>query len=225
MTDLGSEKKLAAIEAVKYVKDGMLIGIGTGSTVVFFIEQLGRLVTQGMGITGVATSEKTEKMAIASNIPMTRVPGRKIDITFDGADEADLEGNLIKGGGGALLREKIVAFNSSRMFVLVDSSKIKEKGEFGKYPLPVEVIPYLEDRTKLNIEALGAECSFRSGKEFRTDNGNLILDCSFGRIRDPVKLESAIKGIPGVAEVGLFCNYADIIIEGNKDMPIVHQVK
>lgn len=220
-----SEKKLAALEAIKQVKDGMLIGIGTGSTVSFFIEELGNLVAKGLKVTGVATSEDTERKAIALNIPMTRSLNKKIDVTFDGADEADLRGNLIKGGGGALLREKIVAFNSSRMTVLVDSSKIKSKNEFGKFPLPVEVIPYLEDRTRQNIEATGSVCSFRSDKNFTTDNGNLILDCSFGSIGDPEKLESSIKRIPGVAEVGLFCNYADIIIEGNKDKCIVHEIK
>lgn len=225
MIDVEAEKKAAAVEAVKYVKDGMLIGIGTGSTVHYFIEELARRVADGLSVTGVPTSQRTAVSAKKAGIPITLTPDREIDITFDGADEADRNGNLIKGGGGALLREKIIAYNSSRMYVIIDSSKLKPLGHLGEFPLPVEVIPFLEDRTKMRIENMGAACTFRDGKKFITDNGNLILDCRFGKIDNPKSLESRIRQIPGVVEVGIFCNYARKIFEGRSDRCIIHEVR
>ncbi len=224
MSGSESQKHAAAAEAIKHLKDGMLIGIGTGSTVAHFIKELEALVKTGLKVTGVPTSEETERKARESGIEITLAPDRMIDITFDGADEADLEGNLIKGGGGALLREKIVAFNSRKLYILVDTSKIKPKNEFGGYPLPIEVVPYLEDRTRAMIEDTGVKCSFRDGKKFRTDNGNLILDCAYGTIADPRSLESQLSRIPGVVEVGLFCSYADKIFEGTGEGCRIHQI-
>lgn len=225
MADPEAEKRAAAIEAIKYVRDGMLIGIGTGSTVHYFIEELGRLVSKGLRITGVPTSKRTESEALKWSIPISTSPEREIDITFDGADEADPYGNLIKGGGGALLREKIIAYNSRKMFVLVDSNKMKPAGELGNFPLPVEVIPFLEERTRKNVEALGADCSFRAEKEFTTDNGNLILDCRFKSIRDPEMLEEKLLRIPGVVEAGLFCGYANKIFEGSSGGCKIHEIR
>ena len=225
MADLEAEKKAAALEAIKHVRNGMLLGIGTGSTVSYFMEALATKVSEGLKITGVPTSKATELKSLELGIPITNNPTRKMDITFDGADEADANGDLIKGGGGALLREKIIAFNSNEMYVMVDGSKLKAAGELGDFPLPVEVIPFLEDRTKLNIENLGASCSFRSGKRFITDNGNYILDCKFGKIEDPKLLESQVKDIPGIVEVGLFCSYATKIFEGTSVGCRVHEIK
>ncbi len=223
--DKNAEKKAAAQEAAKHVKDGMLIGIGTGTTIAFFIDELRRLVSEGIKFTGVPTSLETEKKARDAGIEITTAPSRSIDITFDGADEADTHGNLIKGAGGALLREKVVAHNSKSMYVLIDSSKMKGSEDFGSSPLPIEIIPYLEERTRARIEEMGVKCAFRKDKDFRTDNGNLILDCMFEHIPDPKVIETKLKLIPGVAEVGLFCKYADLIIEGHSGKCVVHKVK
>lgn len=225
MADPEAEKKSAALEAVKYVRNGMLIGIGTGSTVAFFIDELARKVAEGLSIVGVPTSKRTETVAKEKGIVLTDNPERELDITFDGADEATLNGDLIKGGGGALLREKIIAFNSRNMYVMVDSSKLKQTGKLGTFPLPVEVVPFLEDRTKTNIEKLGVSCSFRSEKNFKTDNGNYVLDCMFGEIDNPKMLEDEIKRIPGVVDVGLFCNYASKIFEGIPEGCAVHNIR
>lgn len=225
MTDAEVEKRSAALEAIKHVKEGMLIGIGTGSTVSHFIDELSRKVAEGLKIMGVPTSTATQDKAVKAGIPVTTSPDREIDITFDGADEADKNGNLIKGGGGALLREKIIAFNSRKMYVMIDSSKLKPAGHLGSFPLPVEVLPFLEDRTKLKIEDLGGSCSFRRDKQFKTDNGNLILDCDFGKIENPKNLESKIKHIPGVVEVGIFSTYASKIFEGRSERCMVYDVK
>lgn len=224
MTDAELEKKAAALEAVKHVEDGMLIGIGTGSTVAYFIDALGDRVSKGLKITGVPTSKKTEELAREHGIPVELNPGRPLDITFDGADEADRRGNLIKGGGGALLREKITAFNSKMMYVMIDSTKLKKFGEIGSFPLPVEVVPFLEDRVKAAVEKIGVKCTFRDEKKFLTDNGNYVLDCHFGRIESMQELESRIKLIPGVVEVGLFPFYARRIFEGRSDKCIIHDV-
>lgn len=225
MADLETEKKAAATEALKHVTNGMIVGIGTGSTVAYFIDGLSEMVSNGLEITGVPTSKESERKAKEHGIPVTTSLERKIDITFDGADEADDCGNLIKGGGGALLREKIIAYNSRSMYVMVDSSKLKSRDQFGSFPLPVEVVPFLEERTKSNIESLGVKCTFRRDREFVTDNGNYILDCHFGKIEHPGDLESRIKMIPGVVEVGLFCKYADRIFEGKSDGCIVHDMR
>lgn len=225
MIDAEAEKRTAALEAIKHVKEGMLIGIGTGSTVSYFIDELSKKVGDGLKITGVPTSTATHGKAIKSGITITTEPEREIDITFDGADEADKNGNLIKGGGGALLREKIIAYNSKKMYVMIDSSKLKPAGHLGSFPLPIEVLPFLENRTKLKVENLGASCSFRKDKRYTTDNGNLVLDCNFGKIENPRSLESRIKQIPGVVEVGIFPGYASKIFEGRSERCIVHDVK
>jgi ribose 5-phosphate isomerase A len=200
-------KQLAAEKAVENVKDGMLVGLGTGSTAYWAIQKIGERVRQGLQIKCVATSVQSETLAKSLNIPI--IPFSEvdyIDITIDGADEADKNKNLIKGGGGALLREKIVAFNSKVFCVIIDESKLVET--LGAYPLPVEVIPFAIELTIRQLEKLGCIPVVRkSGDQtFITDNGNLIVDCSFRLIKDPAELNNRLKSIPGVVENGLFLN-------------------
>ena len=158
------------------------------------------------------TSKKTEEIARSYGIKIDNNLDN-IEIDFDGADECDIYGNLIKGGGGALVREKIVAYNSKDVYIMVDESKFSEK--LHNFPLPVEVIPFMEDITKKNIEKLGCKCSFRDNKNFISDNGNYIIDCRFNYT--DVKYEEEIKMLPGVVEVGIFKNIATKIFEGKNN--------
>ncbi len=209
-----NDKKIAAAEAIKYVKSNMKIGLGTGSTTKFFLDNLGELIKDGeiKNITGVPTSKKTEEIARSYGIKIDNNLDN-IEIDFDGADEYDIYGNLIKGGGGALVREKIVAYNSKDVYIMVDESKFSEK--LHNFSLPVEVIPFMEDITKKNIEKLGCKCSFRDNKNFVSDNGNYIIDCRFNYT--DVKYEEEIKMLPGVVEVGIFKNIATKIFEGKNN--------
>ncbi len=217
-----TEKKIAASEAIKYVKNNMKIGLGTGSTTKFFLDSLGELIKDGMlkNITGVPTSKKTEEIAESYGIKIENNLDN-IEIDFDGADEYDIYGNLIKGGGGALVREKIVAYNSKNVYIMVDESKFSEK--LHNFPLPVEVIPFMEDITKKNIEKLGGKCLFRDNKKFISDNGNYIIDCKFDYT--DVAYEEKIKMIPGVVEVGIFKNMATKIFEGKNNKCNVINIK
>ncbi len=217
-----NEKKVAAIEALKYVQSNMKLGLGTGSTTEFFLEALGEKVKSGelKNITGVPTSKKTEKLVNSYGI-QTFSNLDSIDIDFDGADEYDSSGNLIKGGGGALVREKIVAYNSKMVFIMVDSSKFSEK--LHKFPLPVEILPFMEEKTKLNIEKLGCEATFRDNKNFKSDNGNYIIDCKFDYTH--TDLEEKIKMIPGVVEVGIFKNITTRIFEGRNGECHIKNIK
>ncbi|AAT43150.1 ribose-5-phosphate isomerase RpiA [Picrophilus oshimae] len=207
-----NEKRMAAMEALKFVRNDMRIGIGTGSTAYYFIEGLSELVKNGLRITGIPTSKKSEELCRSFNIPVD-YNIKDIDIDFDGADEFDPYGNLIKGGGGALVREKIVAYNSREFYVLVDHSKYSER--LHKFPLPVEVLPFMSEKTLENIERLGCRASFRDDKKFISDNGNYIIDCVFS-YTDP-ELESQIKMIPGVVEVGIFRHLSTKIFQGTID--------
>ena len=198
-------KRLAAEKAVEYVKNGMVVGLGTGSTATWAINALGEKVKAGLDIQAVASSIASENFAKQYGIRLIDFSELNvIDITIDGADEVDPQGNLIKGGGGALLREKIIAYNSKGFIVVVDESKLVTT--LGKFPLPVEVVPFGVDLTLLQLSKLGCEAKIRQkdGKEFITDNANLIADCSFGHIADPVGLNTSLLLIPGVAECGLF---------------------
>lgn len=198
-------KKLAAAKAVEQVKTGMAVGLGTGSTVYWVMQQLGLLVKNGLHIKAVATSVQTEKLARELGIPIIDFDqAGPLDICIDGADEADPQHNLIKGGGGALFREKIVAYNSALFIVVVDESKLVP--QLGKFPLPIEVLPFGASQTLKHVEALGGKCNIRqaNGQPFITDNGNLIADAAFYPIQNPKMLNEQLHQIPGVIETGLF---------------------
>jgi len=211
-------KRRAGEEAVKYVKDGMIVGLGTGSTVRYTILKLGELVGEGLEIIGIPTSRATEKLAKEVGIKLGDLNDYDyIDLTIDGADEVDGKLNLIKGGGGALLREKMIAYASRYEIIVVDESKMKEY--LGDFPLPVEIVRFGYKRTMKNIQSLGCVPKLRMKEEepYITDNGNYIVDCKFGKIANPEELERKIDEIPGVVEIGLFINLANEVIIGKKD--------
>lgn len=206
------EKKAVGEAAAQYVKDGMIVGLGTGSTVYYTIQKVGEYVKEGMNIRAIPTSEETKKLALDLNIPLvTFAEVNHLDVVIDGADEVDCHFALTKGGGGALLREKLIADATDLFIVVADSSKIVEK--LGKFPLPVEVTPFSWERTARQIEELGSITTRRlNGTEpYISDNGNYILDCSFEVIEDPEGLSQKLNRIPGVVENGLFVNMAKIV--------------
>jgi len=212
------QKQQVALKALEYIKEGMVVGLGTGSTAKFFIEGLGTKVAEGFQIKTICTSEESENLAKQLNIPLTDFTEVEvIDITIDGADEVDKQFNLIKGGGGALLREKIIASSSKQEIIIVDEKKVVEK--LGKFHLPVEIIPYVWQTTQRKIEALQGITMIRQrdGGIFVTDNGNYILDCNFGSIDNPQLLERNLNMIPGVVENGLFVNIATTVIVGSDE--------
>jgi ribose 5-phosphate isomerase A len=212
-------KKRAAERAIEFVEDGQIVGLGTGSTTRFAIEGLARRVAAGLKITGIATSIDTERMAKSLGITLAdlnEIGG--IDITIDGADSVDARFNMIKGGGGALTREKLVALASKRRIIIVDDSKLVE--HLGvTWAVPVEVLPFAWRLTETYISSLGCRLRLREkeGKPFETDNGNYILDCKFEAIPDPEDLEPKIKLVPGVVENGLFIGIADVLVVGYED--------
>lgn len=211
-------KKMAAEKAVEQVDNGMIIGLGTGSTVKYAIKKLGKMVNDGLKIEGIPTSLRTKKIATKYGIPLVDLNDyTEIDLTIDGADEVDSYLNLIKGGGGALTREKIVAYHSKKEIIVIDETKIvKRLG--ADFPLPVEVTKYGWNATKKTLEKLGCTAELRTimGEVYITDNSNYILDCDFGRINEPEALEKKINSIPGVIENGLFIGLADEVIVGSK---------
>lgn len=200
-------KKIAADKAVSYIKDGMVVGLGTGSTAYWAIRKIAEKIKEGLNIKTVASSVESENLAKELGIPVLAFSEIEIiDITIDGADEVDKNLNLIKGGGGALLREKIIAYNTRQFLVIADESKKVEV--LGRFPLPVEIAPFAFELTLLQIKKLGCEGTIRKkeGKTFITDNGNYIVDCRFHKILDPSKLNLQLDAIPGVLETGLFIN-------------------
>jgi ribose 5-phosphate isomerase A len=226
-------KRQAAEQALSYVEDGMKLGLGTGSTAAKFVDLLGAKVKAGLKVVCVPTSEATRAQAAALGIPLATLDQQPVlDMTVDGADEIDEELRLIKGGGGALLREKIVAVASERLVIIADSTKRVEV--LGRFPLPVEVVPFGLTATKQMIIQLAGdsgcegEVKLRTGADgstFVTDNGNHILDCSFGAIDDPEALDDALKLIPGVVESGLFLGIADVgIIAGPMGVEVLSAV-
>ncbi len=199
-------KRAAAERALELVRPGMLLGLGTGSTARHFIAGVGRLVAEGMSLTGLATSRASETQARALGIPLVEQLDRAVDLAVDGADEIDGSLRLIKGRGGALFREKLVAEASSRFVVVADESKLVSR--LGAGTLPVEVLPFLWRRTAERVAALGARWVVRGGEEapFLTDNGNLVLDIEFADgIADPEGFGQELKLVTGVVEHGLFC--------------------
>jgi ribose 5-phosphate isomerase A len=210
------EKEAAGRAAAKLVREGDVVGLGTGSTAYFALSALGERVKAGMQILGIPTSMQTAELARAVGIPLTNLDEHpEIDITIDGADEVDRHLNLIKGGGGALLREKVVASASKRMIVVADSSKFVER--LGKFPLPVEVISFARTVVEKRIMSLGASVKLRArsdGSSYLTDNGNPILDCSFGQIENPAALAEKLSSIPGIVAHGLFIGLAERVLIG-----------
>ncbi|MBI1386247.1 MAG: ribose-5-phosphate isomerase RpiA [Rhizobiales bacterium] len=217
MADLEAWKKAAAERSLDYVESGMRIGLGTGSTVEHLLVALGERVRAGLDIVGVPTSERTERRARELSIPLTTLDEDTfLDLTIDGTDEIDGELRLIKGGGGALLREKIVAVASQRMIVIADWSK--RVATLGRFPLPVEIVRFACGATRAMVEGLAADADCHgevvyrrtpTGELYITDQGNLILDCHFKRIPEPEALDDALRMIPGVIEHGLFLGLAD----------------
>lgn len=217
-----SYKRAAARHALGFVEPRMRLGLGTGSTASLFLDLLAAEVQGGLSVLCVPTSEETRLKAERLGIPLTTLDETPLlDLTIDGADELDAELRLIKGGGGALLREKIVATASDRMVVIADSSKKADK--LGAFPLPVEVVRFGVTATRNMIEMLAADSGCQGeialrlgtdGRPFVTDCGNFIFDCAFGTIDDPESLDEALKFIPGVVENGLFLGIADVAIIG-----------
>jgi len=206
-------KQLVGEKATEYIREGMIVGLGTGSTAYWAIRKIGQLMQEGLKIQCVPTSKSTEKLAAEFNIPLLDVSQvRSIDLTIDGADEFDQNKQLIKGGGGALLREKIIASISKEYICIADNTK---KSEFlGSFALPVEVTPFAHEVTAFQLEKFGCVPRLRmnEGQPFVTDNQNYIVDCKFERIENPVELALKINQIPGVVENGLFANTATRII-------------
>ena len=213
------EKEAAGRAAAELVRDGDIVGLGTGSTAYFAVVALGERVKAGLKIIGIPTSIQTADLARTLGIPLATLDEHpEIDITIDGADEVDPKLNLIKGGGGALLREKVVASVTKKMVVVADSGKVV--AALGKFPLPVEVISFARTVVEKRIVALGAMPKLRTkpdGSPYLTDNGNQILDCSFGKIVDPPTLARELNGTPGVVEHGLFIGLAGLALVGRGD--------
>ena len=211
-------KRIAAQKAVEFVENDMIVGLGTGSTVKYALKNLGERVQEGLSIKGIPTSNETKKIAMKFNIPIVSLSEYpEIDITIDGADEVDSNLNLIKGGGGALTREKIIAYHSKMVIIITDDSKVVKSLGID-FPLPIEVVKFEWQATKRAIEKIGCNVELRKifDDPFITDNGNYILDCEFERINDPEQLEQDINMIPGVVENGLFIGVATKVIVGSK---------
>ncbi len=210
-------KRKAALEAVKHVKDGFVVGLGSGSTAAYAIEALGeRIKREKLRIFGVPTSYQAFLLAVKHGIVVTTLEEYPVvDVTIDGVDQVDSELNLIKGMGAALAREKIVASASKRNVIIADESKkVKVLGE-NNHPVPVEVLPFAISIVKRRIEEIGGKPSLREGKgkvgPVITDNGNVVIDASFGPIDNAAELEKKLKMIPGVVETGLFVGLADTV--------------
>ena len=206
------EKEAAARASLRFVHDGNIVGLGTGSTAAYAVRFLGERVRSGLKIRGIPTSVATAQLATSLGIQLTTLDEvQQIDVTIDGADEFDPHLNLTKGGGGALLREKIIASASKQVVIIADSGK--QVATLGKFPLPVEVIPFAEALIARRTSALGATVKLRQrpdGKVFVTDEGHHILDCHFGQIPDPPALARKLSDMPGIVEHGLFIGLATV---------------
>jgi len=219
-------KYAAALKAVEvYVRDGMKVGLGSGTTSHWFVRALGERVHSGLSVAGVPTSTPTRDLALECRIPLVDLNDvDQIDLTIDGADEIDPRGDMIKGGGASLLREKIVAYASKRMVVVLDESKRVDV--LGAFPLPVEVIPFGWKQTRQRLIRVFADMGYGSpsidlrggaSRPIVTDSGNHILDCRLERIDDAPRLAPQLSDIPGVVEHGLFIGIADEMVVGHAD--------
>jgi ribose 5-phosphate isomerase A len=210
------EKQAAARASLRFVHDGQIVGLGTGSTAAYAIRFLGEQVHKGLKIVGIPTSQRSKELAESLRIPVATLDDyQQIDVTIDGADEFDPALRLIKGGGGALLREKVVASASKEVVIIADSAK--QVSVLGKFPLPVEVIPFAQTLIAERITELGAAVTLREyayGNAFVTDEGHHILDCQFGQIVDPPALARTLNDMPGVVEHGLFIDMASVVLVG-----------
>jgi len=208
------EKEAAARASLQFVQDGTVVGLGTGSTAAYFIKLLGERVQKGLRVRGIPTSVRSRDLAQSLGIPLTTLDEcQEIAVTVDGADEVDPQLRLIKGGGGALLREKIVASATQKLVIVADASKQVRK--LGKFPLPVEVIRFSQALVAKRIAALGADVSLRTdsaGQPYVTDENNHILDCRFGEIADADSLARQLSDMPEVVEHGLFIGMASVVL-------------
>jgi ribose 5-phosphate isomerase A len=212
------EKEAASRASLQFIKDGQVVGLGTGSTAAYAVQFIGERVQAGLKIRGIPTSIHTREMATKLGIPLTSFDEvQQIDVTIDGADEFDPQLNLIKGGGGALLYEKVVASASRSLVIVADSSK--QVPMLGNFPVPVEVITFALPLVRREIEQLGAAVVIRQkdGKPFVTDEGHHILDCNFVRIPDPPTLSRKLSDIPGIVEHGLFIDRASVVLVAHGD--------
>lgn len=211
-------KKLTGEKAAEYIKDGMTIGLGTGSTAYYAIKKVGERVRNGLQIKAVPTSKETAELAASEGIELVELADvNSLDLTIDGADEVDSKFNLIKGGGGALLREKIVASATDKLIIVVDESKLVEY--LGAFPLPIEITPFSWQYTQRMVEKFSCSSKIRKedGEIYITDNGNYILDCDFGKIEDPLKITIELNKLPGVVENGIFAEMTELVVVGYND--------
>ncbi|WP_125721816.1 ribose-5-phosphate isomerase RpiA [Flavobacterium ustbae] len=217
-SDFDKEKQLAAKEAVKLIRDNMIVGLGTGSTAYYAIIEIGERIKEGLKIKAVATSKETERLAVSLNIELIDIKNIDvIDITIDGADEFNSDLIMIKGGGGALFREKIVLSLTRKKIIISDSSKKVEI--LGKFKVPIEAVPFASSYVMKQITIAGGSSKLRmkEGREFLTDQGNYIIDADFGPINDPETLAMTLNNIEGVLAHGLFIGLVDQIIMGHGD--------
>lgn len=217
-----NKKRVAGDKAAQWVENGMNVGLGTGSTVYYTIQRLGERVKQGLQIRAIPTSRATEQLATSLGIPlMTFADVTRLDVAIDGADSVTPRYDLIKGGGGALLREKLVAESADKFIVVVDDSK--QVSNLTDCSVPVEIVPFAFETTIKRIRALGAQPILRTngGQSFVTDNGNYIADVTFGDVDDASRLHYELKTITGVVETGLFVGMADIVVVGTDVGPNV----
>jgi ribose 5-phosphate isomerase A len=222
MQNSEKEKQVAAREAVKYLENNQVVGLGTGSSAYYAIVEIGEMVKNGFEIKGIPTSVKTKTLAESLHIPLMDIHSvHSIDVTIDGADEFTERLELIKGGGGALLREKIVASMTKQMIIITDSSKKVDR--LGRFRLPVEVIPFASEYVMKKLNDLKGTGHIRQNedKPFLTDQGNFIIDADFGLIPDPADLAEKLNDIVGLVEHGLFIHLASMVIMGKGDSAII----
>lgn len=226
MDDIKNEKQAAAQEAVKLVEDGMVLGLGTGSTAYFAIAEIGEMVKNGLSVTAVPTSSRTEEQARSLGIPLVSIDDvDEIDLTIDGTDEFDLDLNLIKGGGGALLKEKMVARITNRQIIIGDASKLVDK--LGAFKIPVEVLPFTVHYVKRMIDGAGGTGHIRmnGGDFYLTDEKNYIVDADFGLMDDPYSVSDFLNDVEGVVCNGLFLDMAELVIIGTSDGVEVYELE